>query len=110
MDGAPDGWFVGTDNGQITGVFDKPSEVNKPITMTLNAVDEGGQIASVENYTFTVVKPPEWPNPPVVLPPALPAASYLCSWIIADSRLLVIPGAQMSSMCPCVTKDRIGLY
>lgn len=60
LEGAPDGWFVGTDNGQITGVFDEPTEVSKPITMTLNAVDEGGQIASVENYTFTVVKPPEF--------------------------------------------------
>lgn len=60
LNGAPDGWFVGTDNGQITGVFDEPTEVNKPITMTLNAVDEGGQIASVENYTFTVVNPPQF--------------------------------------------------
>eukprot|EP00729_Bicosta_minor_P014775 gene14775-28688_t len=40
LEGAPDGWFVGTDNGQITGVFDEPTEVSKPITMTLNAVDE----------------------------------------------------------------------
>lgn len=60
LEGAPDGWFVGTDNGQITGVFDEPTEVSKPITMTLNAVDESGQIASVENYTFAVVKPPEF--------------------------------------------------
>lgn len=57
---APDGWFVGTDTGQITGVFDLVADGGAVIKMKLNAVDEGGATALVEVYTFAVVNPPQF--------------------------------------------------
>lgn len=59
LTGAPDGWFVGTSNGEITGKFKEPSEDGVPVKMTLFAVDVSNQQAEMEEYTFTVVNPPK---------------------------------------------------
>lgn len=59
LSGAPDGWFVGTDSGEITGVFASVADGGEVITIKLNAVDKGGETALVEEYSFSVVNPPK---------------------------------------------------
>ena len=56
--GAPDGWFVGTESGEITGVFGPIDGGGYEIVnMTLVAVDHGKQTDPVEIYTFNVTNP-----------------------------------------------------
>jgi hypothetical protein len=50
------GWFVGTETGDIIGNF---NTVGKH-SITLVAVDLGGEQFDVENYTFEVTPPPEF--------------------------------------------------
>ena len=54
VESAPDGWFVGAENGEISGVF----SATGPQTIKLFAVDKGNQKALVEEYKFDVQDPP----------------------------------------------------
>jgi hypothetical protein len=48
LEGAPDGWFVNGDNGEITGMFDTAGL----FAMTLMARDSAGEEATVEELDF----------------------------------------------------------
>lgn len=53
VEGAPDGWFVGTESGEISGTFGRESQTE----IHLYAVDFGNQRKLVETYNFTVENP-----------------------------------------------------
>jgi surface protein len=51
----PDGWFVRTSTGEITGKFGDDTLGEANVSFTLLAVDQGGLTVEVERYTFPLV-------------------------------------------------------
>ena len=63
ISGAPDGWFVASDTGEVTGVFAAATPRDSPIKIVLIVTDGGGQTDVVDEYFFNVVEPPTFiPN------------------------------------------------
>ena len=51
LDGAPDGWFISANSGEIIGSFESPGTY----AFAVHAVDKGGQQADLELLNFTVI-------------------------------------------------------